>query len=103
VSRFHSLSVYSHALVLTLWGKPSLRAASILTFILSRIGLDSSWRKACRASSVNPALARHPIDSEELVHQLNKPGQLNFAVKTDPDRSDMLHAKPVIFEPNAVS
>ena len=54
MSRFHSLSVYSHALVRTLWGKPSLRAASILSFILSRIGLDSSLRKACRASSVKP-------------------------------------------------
>jgi hypothetical protein len=40
LSRFHSLSVYSHALVLTLWGKPSLRAVSILTFIRSRIGMS---------------------------------------------------------------
>jgi len=28
---------------------------------------------------------------------------LHFTVKTDPDRSDMLHAEPVTFEPNAVS
>jgi hypothetical protein len=44
--------VYSHALVLALWGNAPIRAASIRTFILSRIGLDSSLLKACRVSSV---------------------------------------------------